>query len=132
MKNLTLTRSTAPRKTARLVIYNIEGRTGSVQFLSTLFGGDQKTQGNPPATLTLTGEGFAEPRQKETKEERKARLALLPKPTLQQKAASLRERLAKMEAKLNAPATVVPVEPTPAAPTTPAAAPAPKTSKKKR
>jgi hypothetical protein len=40
MKNLTLGRSTAARKTNRLVIYKIEGRTGSVQFLSTLFGGD--------------------------------------------------------------------------------------------
>ncbi len=35
METITLVRSTAPRKDQRLVIYNIQGRTGSVQFLST-------------------------------------------------------------------------------------------------
>jgi hypothetical protein len=111
--DLTLTRSTSPRKSQRLVIYNIEGRSGSVQFLSTLFGGDQKSIGNPPATLTLSGE-FAEARvakPKETKEERKARLAALPKPTLAEKVAkaearaeALRAKLAKAAAAETAPA----------------------------
>lgn len=111
---LTLTKSTAPRKSKRIVIYNIEGRTGSVQFLSTLFGGSQKDEGNPPEKLTLTGE-FAEPKvakAKETKEERKARLAALPKLTLaervakaEEKANKLREKLAKAAAAANAPAT---------------------------
>ena len=60
---ITLVRSSAARKDPRLVIYNIEGRTGSVQFLSTLFGGTQTSQGNPPERMTLVGE-FAPPRVK--------------------------------------------------------------------
>ena len=76
METITLTRSTAPRKDQRLVIYNIEGRKGSVQFLSTLFGSNQTAQGNPLPTLTLTGV-FAPPPKKETPEERKARLAAI-------------------------------------------------------
>lgn len=111
--DLVLTRSNVDRKNKRLVIYNIEGRTGSVQFLSTLFGGDQKSQGNPPEKLTLSGE-FAEPKQpkaKETPEERKARLAALPKPTLAEKVAKAEERAAKLREKLakaQAPAEPVP------------------------
>ena len=84
MENLTLVRSTAPRKDPRLVIHNIEGRTGSVQFLSTLFGGSQITRGNPPATLTLTGP-FPPPKPKETPEQRLAKMEA---------------RLLKMKAKL--------------------------------
>lgn len=102
MADLKLVRSTADRKNKRLVIYNIEGRTGSVQFLSTLFGGDQNSQGNPPESLTLSGE-FAEPKApkaKETPEERKARLAALPKPTLAEKVAKAEERAAKLREKL--------------------------------
>lgn len=108
METLTLRRSTAARRDQRLVIYNIEGRTGSVQFLSTLFGGSQKDQGNPPERLTLTGT-FAPPKPKETAEERKARLAAI---TPEQRLAKLEQRVAKMKAKVAA------------APT--AAAPAPK------
>ena len=102
MAELVLTRSTADRKSKRLVIYNFEGRKGSVQFLSTLFGGDQKSVGNPPDKLTLIGE-FAEPKvakPKETPEERKARLAALPKPTLAEKVAKAEERAAKLREKL--------------------------------
>ena len=98
METLTLTRSTAPRKDPRLVIYNIEGRTGSVQFLSTLFGGTQVSQGNPPEKLTLSGT-FAPPRAKETPEERKARLAAI---TPEQKLAAMEAKIAKMKAKLAA------------------------------
>ena len=95
---INLTRSTAPRKDARLVIFNLEGRTGSVQFLKTLFNKDAI-----PATLTLTGE-FAAPKVKETPAERKARLALLPKLTPAERVAKMEERLANMKAKLVAPA----------------------------
>lgn len=99
---LTLTRSEAPRKSKRLVIYNIDGRKGSIQFLSTLFGGSQNDVGNPPAQLKLVGE-FAEPKQpkpKETPEERKARLAALPKPTLEEKVKKAEERAARLREKL--------------------------------
>jgi len=92
--DLTLTRSNAPRKDDRLVIFNIEGRTGSVQFLKTLFAKD-----GIPATLTLTGT-FAPPKAKETKEERKARLAAI---TPAMRLAKMEERVAKMKAKLAAP-----------------------------
>ena len=96
METITLVRSTAPRKDQRLVIYNIQGRTGSVQFLSTLFGGSQTDQGNPPATLTLTGT-FAAPKPKETPEERKARLKAI---TPAERLAKMEARVAKMKAKL--------------------------------
>ena len=96
MKTITLVRSTAPRKDQRLVIYNIQGRTGSVQFLSTLFGGSQTDQGNPPPTLTLTGT-FAAPKPKETPEEREgAPQAIMPAGRL----AKMEARVAKMKAKL--------------------------------
>lgn len=108
MADLKLVLSKAARKSARLVIYNIEGRTGSVQFLSTLFGGGNKSQGNPPETLTLVGE-FAEPKVKEPKvkltpEERKARLASLPKLTLAEKVAKAEARMEKLRQKLAAEA----------------------------
>src|SRR5262245_58105812 len=98
METITLVRSTAPRRDPRLVIYKLEGRTGSVQFLSTLFGGNQKDQGNPPTTLTLTGT-FAAPKPKETPAERKARLAAI---TPAERLAKMEERVAKMKAKLAA------------------------------
>ena len=107
METLKLTISTAPRKSKRLVIYNIEGRTGSVQFLSTLFGGSQTDPGTPPASLELSGE-FATPKPKavprasETPEERKARLAALPKLTLEEKVAKQEERTNALRAKLAA------------------------------
>ena len=104
MENLTLVRSTAARKDPRLVIYNIEGRTGSVQFLSTLFGGTQSSQGNPPEKLTLSGT-FAAPKPKETPEERKARLAAI---TPEQKLSAMEVKIAKMKAKLAAPTAAAP------------------------
>lgn len=107
METLKLTRSAAPRKTNRLVIYNIEGRTGSVQFLSTLFGGSKDSVGNPPAELELMGE-FAPARvnkPKETAEERKARLAALPKLTPAERLAKMEEKVAKAKAKLAAGGT---------------------------
>jgi hypothetical protein len=101
METLKLVRSTAPRKEQRLVIYSIEGRKGSVQFLSTLFGGNQHSQGNPPSTLVLTGT-FAPPPKKETPEERKARLASI---TPEMKLAAMEKRVAAMKAKIAAAST---------------------------
>lgn len=102
--DLTLKRSTAPRKDNRLVIYNFTDRAGSVQFLATLFGGTSKTPATPPDTLVISGE-FAEAKPKvdkikETKEERKARLAALPKPTLAEKVARAEKRTEELRAKL--------------------------------
>src|SRR5258705_2813534 len=91
---ITLVRSAAQRKDPRLVIFNIEGRPGSVQCFRALFPKDAV-----PATLTLAG-AFALPKPKETPEERKARLKALPKLTSQQKLAKMEERLAKMKSKL--------------------------------
>jgi hypothetical protein len=94
---LTLTRNHAPRKGDRLVIYNIEGRRGTVQFLTSLF--DKEVP-----TLKLVGE-FAEPKvpvAKLTAEERKARRALLPKLTPAEKLAQMEKRVATMRAQLAA------------------------------
>jgi len=109
MSEITLKRSDAPRKTNRLVIYNLVGRNGSVQFLSTLFGGSQKDRGNPPETLTLVGE-FAEPKApkaKMTAEERKAARKNAPKPTLAEKLAKAQARMEALKAKLAAEAAPV-------------------------
>jgi hypothetical protein len=110
--DLNLIKSTAARKSQRLVIYTIEGRRGSVQFLSTLFGGDQTSQGNPRATLVLRGE-FAKP---EADEERKARLANRPKLTEVEKIANLEAQLAKRKAALTTGSSTP--TPTPTAPPT--------------
>src|SRR5580704_16036976 len=113
MDSITLVKSSAARKSQRLAIYNIDGRRGSVQFFSTLFGGDQHSQGNPHEKLTLTGT-FAKP---ESDEERQARLAARPKPTDAEKILNLKGTLAKMEASLATGSTpAVASTPTPAAP----------------
>lgn len=107
-QTITLTKSPKPRKDERVVIFG--GQLNAVQFLRTAFGEAV------PDTITVTGD-FAEPkaakvpREKETPEERKARLAAMPKLTLAEKVAkaearaqALREKLAKK----NAPAEPVP------------------------
>jgi rRNA maturation protein Rpf1 len=97
--DLTFTRSKAARKDDRLVIFNFaDGRPGSVQFLRTAF------PEQVPETITMSGD-FAEKTErvakaKETPEERKARLANLPKLTLAEKVAKAEERAAKLRAKL--------------------------------
>jgi hypothetical protein len=103
--DLTLLRSTATRKNPRLVIFNIEGRPGSVQFFRALFPQDTAHAVGVPAKLHLTGE-FAPPRVKETPEQRKARLASQPKLTPQQKLVRMEQRLAAMKAQLAAPQPV--------------------------
>src|SRR3954469_9591204 len=59
---ITLVRSSSQRKNPRLVVFNIQGRSGSVQFFRALFPND-----DVPATLTLSGT-FAEARATETPE----------------------------------------------------------------
>jgi hypothetical protein len=102
--DINLVKSNAVRKDDRLVIFNFgDGRKGSVQFLRTLFGEEIPTE------LTLSGE-FSEPRTpkaKETAEERKARLKLLPKLTLEEKVAKAEEKAAKLRQKLAAKAEPV-------------------------
>lgn len=96
--DITLSKSAKPRKSTRLVIFNLDGRTGSVQFLRTLFGE------TVPDTLILSGD-FAEPvvkvvKAKLTKEQR----AALPKLTAAEKLIRAERRVAAMRAKLAAAA----------------------------
>jgi hypothetical protein len=115
MTTLNLTHSEAARKTSGLVFFKINDRSGLVQFHRSLFA-------DIPATMTLTGV-FAAPKAKETPAERKARLALLPKLTPQEKLSKLEEKLAKMKARLAGTST-------PAAITKPVVTPAPAASTK--
>jgi hypothetical protein len=86
-----LTRSNAPRKTTRLVIYD-GGHLHSVQFLRTAFGE------TIPETITVSGE-FAAPKPKETPAERKARLAAMsPIDKIAAAEARARKTLARIEA----------------------------------
>ena len=87
------------RKSKQIVMFNIEGRRGQVQFQRSLFGE------SVPESLILDGD-IAEPKAakvrtpkvKLTPEER----AALPKPTLAEKVQKARERADKLAAKLNA------------------------------
>jgi hypothetical protein len=90
--DITLSRNDAPRR-SNMVVYAIDGRKGSVRFSKTLFT-------NAPATLTLSNASFAAPKAKETKEERKARLALV---TPAERVAKMEARLARMKAQLAQP-----------------------------
>jgi hypothetical protein len=100
--DITLTRNPAQRKNPRLVIFNIEGRPGSVQFFRALF-----PLNAVPERLTLIGE-FAAPKVKETPEERKARLAAMPKMTPAERLAKMEASVAKMKARLQAAAAPTP------------------------
>jgi hypothetical protein len=112
--DVTLTLNKEPRKSKRIVIFN--GPLNSVQFLRTAFPGDKNTLEGVPETITVSGE-FAEPKAKaekivETKEQRKARLAALPKLTLAEKVARAEKRAEELKAKLaktQAPAAEAPV-----------------------
>lgn len=103
----TLTHRPDARKRSNIVIFNFPDRKGSVQFLRTAFGD------TIPSTITVQAPFAAPERRKEleTKEQRKARLAALPKLTAEQKLAKARERVAKMEAKLAAKAAQPAAEP---------------------
>lgn len=98
---LTLTRNDKPRKNARVAVFNIEGRQTSVSLPKSLFEG-----GNAPDSLELnSAASFASApvaKAKETPEERKARLAALPKLTLAQKIESREKQIVAMKAKLAA------------------------------
>jgi len=95
---IALKRNDGPRKNARVAVFDVEGRKSAVTFPKSLFGD------NVPTDLMLQSDApFAEvkaPKPQETKEERKARLAAMPKLTPEQKLAKLKERTAKLEAKL--------------------------------
>jgi hypothetical protein len=95
---IALKQNTGARKNARITVFDIEGRKASVSIPKSLFGD------NVPTDLILQSDApFAEVRAakpKETPEERKARLAAMPKLTPEQKLAKLKERAAKLEAKL--------------------------------
>ena len=94
---INLTRSDKQRST-QMVVYTVDGRPGSVRFSKTLF-----KDKNAPEKVTLVTEAFAgpkEPKRQETKEERKARLAALPKPTAAEKVARMEAKLAKLRQKV--------------------------------
>lgn len=63
--------------------------------------------GTAPDSLTLDGAAFAVAKIVETKEQRKARIAALPKPTLAEKVAKRQKQLDAMKAKLDAEAVTV-------------------------
>ena len=103
---LNLTRQDITRKGTgrknRLVVFTIDGRQGNVYFAPGLFAKDAV-----PAALKIEGEGFSDPKAPkvaETKEERKARLAAMPKPTLAEQIAKADAKAAKLRAKLEAEA----------------------------
>jgi len=123
---ITFTRSDKTRKST-MAVYVAEGRSGSLRFAKSLFVGKQA-----PATLTLANDAFAGPRVKETPEERKARMALLPKLTLAEKIAKREKELMAMRSKLASQPTVTPAPaPTPVVrQAAPAASKAKKTNKR--
>lgn len=99
---ITLKRSDKQRST-QMVVYTVDERPGSVRFSKTLF----KDKAAPPE-VTLQSDAFAgpkEPKRVETKEERKARLAALPKPTAAEKLARLEAKIAKLRPKVEAEAS---------------------------
>jgi hypothetical protein len=100
MAEVNLTRSDKQRSTQMVVFTFADGRPGSVRISKTAFA-DKKA----PETLQLLTDAYAGPRierKSETKEERKARLAALPKPTPAEKLAKLQAKLAKLQAQVGA------------------------------
>jgi hypothetical protein len=94
---LTFTKNVQERK-SQAEVYVAAGYPGSVRFSKTLFPAKVG-----PDAVTITAD-FRAPRKEETKEERKARLAAAPKPTLEQKIAAQEAKLAKLRAKAATPA----------------------------
>lgn len=86
---IVLSLDTKARKSSA-VVYSGEGLRSGVRIAKSAFA--NKTA---PTTITIVSDSFAQPKVKETKEERKARLAAAPKLTLA-------EKIAKREASLQA------------------------------
>jgi len=101
MATLKLVRNDKPRKNSRIAVFDIEGRKTSVAIPKSMF-----VDGVVPESLDLNAAGeFAPvptPRVPETPEERKARLAALPKLTLAEKIERREKQIAAMKAKLAA------------------------------
>lgn len=105
MEAVTLIRKPSSPK-GQTVVFGIDGRRGSIRFSKTLFT-------TTPDQIVANIDGLAGPKVKETKEERKARLATQPKKTdadrlaiLEAKTARMRERLAKKNAAAPVPVGV--------------------------
>jgi hypothetical protein len=94
METVTLTRKPSSAKSTSIQ-FGIDGRRGSVKFSKSLFA-------TVPETIEVNVDGLAEAKRKETKEERKARLALQPKKTAAEKLAALEAKVARAKAKLAA------------------------------
>lgn len=98
MDTVTLNRDNKTRRSTSIV-YTGTGFRGSVRVSKSAF-----LNAEAPATLEVpTSWPLAQPKQKvtETKEERKARLASLPKPTLAEKIAKRESQLAALKAKFD-------------------------------
>lgn len=102
MVSITLNRDTKARKSTS-VVFAAAGLKGAVRISKSAF-----QNGTAPDSLVISSDVFATPKQKETKEERKARLAAAPKLTLAEKIAKREASLEAMRAKLAkaAPAVV--------------------------
>ena len=97
-QSITLTKSTKPRKSSS-VVYMGEGLRGGLRISKTAF-----IDGVAPDTFVVSSDVFAPVKTKivETKEQRKARLAALPRLTLAEKIAKREEALARDKKKLEA------------------------------
>lgn len=95
MESITLVRKQTDGKRSSSIPFTIEGRRGSVRFSKTLFA-------VVPEKFEISLDGLAEVKQRETKEQRKARLALRPKKTKAEKIAAMEQKLAKAKAALEA------------------------------
>jgi hypothetical protein len=84
------------KRRSSMIVYTAPGLKGSVRVSKSAF-----LNSEPPASLDLSGWPVATKTAKapETKEERKARLAAMPKLTLAEKIAKREEGLAKLKAK---------------------------------
>lgn len=93
MTTITLTRDTKARKSTSIV-YLSPNIKGGVRIAKSAF-----QNGEAPETLDVSSDHFAQPKPKETKEERKTRLATMPKLTLAEKIAKREKQLEALKAK---------------------------------
>jgi hypothetical protein len=102
---VTFNKSDKARKSSSVVFVAANGMRGSIRASKTLFGGEV------PASISVTGEGFAAPKVKLTPEQRKEARKNAPKLTPAQKLAKLQERTAKLQAKIAAESAAPAAEP---------------------
>lgn len=111
IQNINLSRSDKQRST-QMVVYTVDGRPGSVRFSKTLFVNKAAPEKINAENFNTVFAGPRVPRAEETKEERKARIAAMPKPTAAEKVARLEAKLAKLRAKVEGTTTDKPADQT--------------------